>query len=72
MGEKGTRRTTWFLSYVPLGVAGSAQKLVMPLQQLALEGILRAGEDAPVVRVHYGDKAIPSWARWVLPDLKAL
>jgi hypothetical protein len=41
-------------------------------QQLVLDGNLRAEEGMPVVCVHYVDQAIPSWARWVLPDSKAL
>ena len=47
-------------------------KQVLPFQQLVLEGNLRAEEVMPVVRAYYGDQAIPSWARWVLPDSKAL
>ena len=72
MREKGLRRTVWFSLCVPLGAAGGAQKLVEPLRQLVLEGVLRAAENTLVVRMHYGDQAIPSWVRWVLPDPKAL
>jgi hypothetical protein len=47
-------------------------ELVLPFQQLVLEGNLRAEEGMPVVCTHYGDQTISSWARWVLPDSKAL
>jgi hypothetical protein len=45
MREESPRETTLFPLCVPLGVTDSAWKLVVPLQQLVLEGDLRAGED---------------------------
>ena len=56
----------------PFGVVYGVWKLMAPLEWLALEGVLRAGEDMLMVHTHYGDQAIPSWARWVLPNSEAL
>ena len=56
----------------PSRVIYGVRKLMAPLEWLALEGVLRAGEDMLMVHTHYGDQAIPSWVRWVLSDSKAL
>ena len=63
MEERGSRRTAWFLSYVALRVVSGGKSRCRPIQQLVLEGELRAGEG-------WGGAQTSFWAQWFqqLPD----